>query len=119
MLEVQALHLAAGEARELMNVGEATFRGYIGGQSCRHDVDFAARFDGNVLFVGMKSHRHGRGQRPGSSGPDDGGNFFPASAGSIFAGSSSSAYFTQTVGLTSFSYSTSASASAVSSCMHQ
>ena len=45
--------------------------------------------------------------------------FFPASAESIFAASSSSAYFTQTVELVWFSYSTSASASAVSSCMHQ
>ena len=46
-------------------------------------------------------------------------SFLPASAASSFAGSSSNAYFTQTVELVWFSYSTSASASAVSSCMHQ
>ena len=50
--------------------------------------------------------------------------FFPAraapiSAGKTFAGSSSKPYFTHTVGLVWFSYSTSASARAVSSCMHQ
>ena len=45
--------------------------------------------------------------------------FFPASAGSIVAGRSASAYFTQTLGLVWFSYSTSASARAVLSWMHQ
>src|SRR6266568_4232383 len=45
--------------------------------------------------------------------------FFPSSAVSILAGSSISAYFTHTVGLVWFSYSTSASAKAVSSYMHQ
>src|SRR5437870_2497220 len=45
--------------------------------------------------------------------------FFPASAGSIFAESLVSAYFTYTLGLVCISYSTSASASAVLSWMHQ
>jgi len=45
--------------------------------------------------------------------------FFPANAASIEAGSSSNAYFTHTVLLVWLSYSISASASAVSSCMHQ
>src|SRR5512146_912860 len=43
----------------------------------------------------------------------------PASAGSNFAGSLVSRYFTQILGLVWFSYSTSASASAVLSWMHQ
>ncbi len=47
------------------------------------DVDLAGGFKRDVLFVGMKGHRHRRGKRPGSGGPDDGETFFPASAGSI------------------------------------
>src|SRR6266851_5846870 len=45
--------------------------------------------------------------------------FFPLSTGSKPAGSSFNAYFTHTAGVVSFSYSTSASASAVRSCQHQ
>ncbi len=45
--------------------------------------------------------------------------FLPASRGSIFAASLVRSYLTHTLGLVCISYSTSASASAVLSCMHQ
>ena len=43
MLKVQALHLAAGEARQFLRVLQVAFRGHIGGQPGGDDVDFAAQ----------------------------------------------------------------------------
>ena len=76
MLKVQTLHLAAGEARQFFRVLQIAFLGYIGSQPGRDDVDLAGRFERDVLFMRMERHGHRSRQRPGSSGPDDGGDFF-------------------------------------------
>ena len=81
MLKVQPLHLAAGEVGEFVSVFETAFRGHIGGQPCRDNVNFAAGFEGNVIFAGMEGHRHRSGQRPGRGGPDDGRDFFARKGG--------------------------------------
>ena len=75
MLEVEALHFSAGKVGEFANVSETALLGHIFRQLRRDDINFAAGFEGHVLFIRMESHRHRRGQRPRSCRPDDGRGF--------------------------------------------
>jgi hypothetical protein len=52
MLEVEALELAAGEVREFARVGEAALSAASFGQLRGDDVNFAARFERDVFFMG-------------------------------------------------------------------
>ena len=63
--------------RQRLRIGQIALRRHIRRQLRRDDVNFAARFQRDVLFIRMKRHRHRRRQRPRSRRPDDGRNFLP------------------------------------------
>ena len=86
MLEVQALELASGEVGEFARIGEAALLGGVFGELGGNDVGLAAGFQRDVFLVGMESHGHGSGQRPGSRGPDDGGELLAGERGVEFRG---------------------------------
>ena len=81
MLEVEALELASGKVSEFARIGQAALLGGVFRELRGDDINLAARFQGHVFFIGMESDGHGRGQRPGSCGPDDGEKFFAGQRG--------------------------------------
>ena len=58
MAEVDALQPAAWEPSDFARVFKLAFRDNILRQLRSHDVDLTARFECDVVFVGMKCDRH-------------------------------------------------------------
>src|SRR5438270_7693207 len=74
MVEVQVFHPASRKSRDYFPVFKsALLCGYTGELFC-NDINVVPGFYCRILFMVMKRRRHGGGQRPGSSGPDDGRN---------------------------------------------